>query len=498
MKFILSIDQGTTSTTVMVVDETIGVKGKFSVELTQHYPRPGWVEHDPDEIWATVKKAASGAIERAGIQGRQIAAIGITNQRETTILWDRDSGKPLHNAIVWQCRRTSDLCRRLKDRDLEELFRKKAGLVIDPYFSGTKILWLMQNVDGIEKKASEGRAAFGTVDSFLLWKLTGGQSHATDPSNASRTLLFNINEMKWDSELAGAMNVNMSILPEVKPNFSIFGHTKNIGFLPDGIPIAAMAGDQQAALYGQACFKRDDAKCTYGTGAFLLVNTGGEVIRSKSGLLSSVGWQMGDEVTYVIEGSSFTAGSAVQWLRDAAGIIAGAPEIEGLAAAADPRSELLFVPALTGLGAPYWDPEARGAILGLTRQAGRNEIARAILEGIALQIVDLAGAMEKDSGRKIQTMKVDGGACENNLLMQIQSNVLGMQIIRPQVIETTAAGTAMMAGLTAEVFKSQEQILQAWKVDRTFKPEMKDEERRKIIGRWKKGIEAVRNYSQKI
>jgi glycerol kinase len=498
MKYVLSIDQGTTSTTALIIDETIRVAGKFSVELPQHYPRPGWVEHDPARIWETVGAAVRGALEKAGIGGDAVAAIGITNQRETTILWDRDTGEALHNAIVWQCRRTSGLCQALRREGLEQVFREKTGLVLDPYFSGTKIRWLLENVDGIEKKAREGRAAFGTVDSYVLWKLTGGKAHATDPSNASRTLLFNIRDMRWDPELAGALSVPMGILPDVKPNFSLFGKTLGAGFLPDGIPIAAMAGDQQAALFGQACFKRDDSKCTYGTGAFLLLNTGGEVVRSTSGLLSSVGWQAGSDVTYVLEGSSFTAGSAVQWLRDAAGIIAAAPQIEGLAREADPKSGVLFVPALTGLGAPYWDPEARGAILGLTRQAGRKEIALAILEGIALQIVDLAGAMEKDAGRKIRSMKVDGGACENNLLMQLQADLLGMEITRPLLVETTAAGTAMMAGLTTGIFKSQDEILSSWKIDRAFTPAMDEAVRRGMIGRWKRGVEAVRKYSEKI
>jgi glycerol kinase len=498
MPFILSIDQGTTSTTVMVIDENITVRGKSSVELAQHYPRPGWVEHDPLEIWDTVGKAAAEAVSRAGITPGQVTAIGITNQRETTILWDRETGKPLHNAIVWQCRRTSERCRKLKKRGFEGVFKEKTGLVLDPYFSGTKIWWLLQNVEGASKKAVDGRVAFGTVDCFLLWKLTGGRVHATDPSNASRTLLFNIHEMTWDAELAGAMNVPLNILPEVKPNFSVFGETRGLEFLPDGIPIAGMAGDQQAALYGQACFSRDDAKCTYGTGAFLLVNTGSDVVASTSGLLSSVGWQMGDRVTYVLEGSSFTAGSAVQWLRDSAGMIAGAPDIEALAAAADPQSEVLFVPALTGLGAPYWDPEARGAFLGLTRQAGKNEMARAILEGIALQIVDLSGAMEKDTGRKIRSMKVDGGACENNLLMQLQADLLETEIIRPRIIETTAAGAAMMAGLTTGIFRSEDRMLQSWSEDRTFKPHMSLEDRARILARWQKGVEAVRNYVLKI
>ena len=495
MRFILAIDQGTTSTTAMVVDENITIVSKFSVELRQHYPKPGWVEHNPEEIWETVGRAVRGALEGAGLEGDRISAIGITNQRETTILWDRESGQSFHNAIVWQCRRSADLCRKLKDAGKEELFKSRTGLVLDPYFSGTKIWWLLQNVEGLADKVAAGNAAFGTVDCFLLWKLTGGKSHATDPSNASRTLLYNIRDNAWDSDLCGAMDINMNILPEVKPNFCEFGATLGLDFLPDGIPIGAMAGDQQAALFGQACFEPGMAKCTYGTGAFMLLNTGSEVVRSQSGLLTSIGWQKGVETTYVLEGSSFTAGSAVQWLRDSAQVIAKAPEIEALALAAAPGSGVLFVPALTGLGAPYWDPDARGAILGLTRQAGRNEIARAILEGIALQIVDLAVAMAKDSKETIRSMKVDGGACENDLLMQIQADLLGVDIIRPRIVETTAAGAALMAGLTTEIFRSTDQILETWKEDRRFKPEMAEKERKAMIRRWEKGVEAVRLFT---
>ncbi|MFH1437437.1 MAG: glycerol kinase GlpK [Pseudomonadota bacterium] len=495
MRFILAIDQGTTSTTAMIIDENITIASKFSVELRQHYPKPGWVEHNPGEIWATVGAAVRGALDGAGLKGDQISAIGITNQRETTILWDRETGQPLHNAIVWQCRRTAGLCRKLKNAGKEELFKSRTGLVLDPYFSGTKIWWLLRSVDGLADKVAAGEVAFGTVDCYLLWNLTGGKSHATDPSNASRTLLYNIHDNAWDSDLCGAMDINMNILPEVKPNFCEFGATLGLDFLPDGIPIGAMAGDQQAALFGQACFEPGTAKCTYGTGAFLLLHTGGEVVRSQSGLLTSIGWQKGGETTYVLEGSCFTAGSAVQWLRDSAQVIAKAPEIETLALAADPRSGVLFVPALTGLGAPYWDPEARGAILGLTRQAGRSEIARAILEGIALQIVDLAGAMEKDSKGTVRSMKVDGGACENNLLMQIQADLLGVDIIRPRIIETTAAGAALMAGLTTEIFGSMDQILETWKEDRTFRPEMAEKQRRDMMQRWKKGVEAVRMFA---
>ena len=495
MRFILAIDQGTTSTTAMVIDENISIISKFSVELRQHYPKPGWVEHDPEEIWETVGRAVRGALEGAGLKHDQINTIGITNQRETTILWDRETGQSLHNAIVWQCRRSADLCRKLKDAGKQELFKSRTGLVLDPYFSGTKIWWLLRSVDGLADKVAAGDVAFGTVDCYLLWKLTSGKSHATDPSNASRTLLYNIREGAWDSELCGAMDINMNILPEVKPNFCEFGTTSGIDFLPDGIPIGAMAGDQQAALFGQACFEAGTAKCTYGTGAFMLLNTGGEVVRSGSGLLSSIGWQMGDETTYVLEGSCFTAGSAVQWLRDSAQMIAKAREIENLARDADPGSGVLFIPALTGLGAPYWDPEARGAILGLTRQAGRSEIARAILEGIALQIVDLAGAMEKDSKETIRSMKVDGGACENNLLMQLQADLLGVDIIRPRIIETTAVGAALMAGLTTEIFGSMDRIHETWKEDRTFRPSMAEKQRRDMIRRWEKGVEAVRMFS---
>jgi len=499
MKFILGIDQGTTSTTVILIDEKLRIAGRHSAELPQHYPQAGWVEHNPEEIWETVCQTVRGALNSAGVSGKEVEAIGITNQRETTILWDKETDKPLHNAIVWQCRRTAEICEELKKKGLEEIFRKRTGLLLDPYFSGTKIMWLLRNSDVIRKKVAEGRVAFGTVDSFLLWKLTGGKVHATDPSNASRTLIFSIEDMKWDRELCNIMEIPAQILPEVKPNFSTFGKTRGLDFLPDGIPISAMAGDQQAALYGQACFKRDEAKCTYGTGAFLLINTGSELVRSRNGLVSSVGWQKRDgSVTYVLEGSSFTAGSAVQWLRDSLGIILKASEIEELAKNADSRSGVLFVPALTGLGAPYWDPEARGAIFGLTRKTGKSEIARGVLEGIALQVRDLCSAMEDDTQRKIVSFKVDGGACVNNLLMKIQADFLGISIVRPQIVETTSLGVAMMAGLEAGVFKSEEELLNSWKFDRVFEPQMSDEERNFIINRWNSGIKAVRSFAKKM
>lgn len=490
MRYILAIDQGTTSNTAMIVDERVRVVAIHSVPLPQHYPRQGWVEHNLDEIWQGVSDAAAGVIKKAGIEPARIEAIGLTNQRETTVLWDRNSARPLYNAIVWQCRRTSGICKQLRDEGLEELFRKKSGLLLDPYFSGTKIKWLCDNVDLVREKVADGSAAFGTIDSFVLWKLTGHKVHATDPSNASRTLLYNIRKGVWDEQLCRILELNPDILPEVKPNFSIFGYTSLVGFLPDGIPICALAGDQQAALYGQMCFSPGDAKCTYGTGAFLLCNTGGEVVDSPSGLLASVGWQKGDSWTYVLEGSSFTAGSAVQWLKEGLAIIDDANQVEELALRADSSSEVVFIPAFTGIGAPYWSAGARGAFFGITPQTTAAELAKAVLEGIAMQIVELKDTMEKDYGRKINYMKVDGGAVRNDLLMQMQSDLAGCRIIRPSVTETTALGVALMAGITAGLWKDEKELAVHWKEERVFSPTMDDQERERVFFRWKRALKA--------
>ncbi|MBW2260789.1 MAG: glycerol kinase GlpK [Deltaproteobacteria bacterium] len=494
MRYILGIDQGTTGSTAMLLDEAMMVVASVGVEFEQHYPRPGWVEHDPSQIWDSVGEAVTGALEKASVAGSDVAAIGITNQRETTVLWDRTSGQPVHPAIVWQCRRTADMCGALKGRGLEPLFRERTGLVLDPYFSGTKAAWILDNVDGLRGRAASGAIAFGTIDAFLVWRLTGGKVHATDPSNASRTLMYDLRSGTWDLDLLEALDVPCEVLPEVLPSSHVYGTTRGLGFLPDGIPVAGVIGDQQAALFGQACFEPGDAKCTYGTGAFMLMNTGGTAVASEAGLLTTVAWRIGDETTYALEGSCFIAGAAVQWLRDALEVIGSSGEVEALAAGAEPLSEVVFVPALAGLGAPHWDPHARGAVLGLTRGAGRAELARAVLEGMALQIRDLALAMEKDAGRELAAMRVDGGACVNDLLMQFQADVLERTIVRPRVVETTGLGSMLLAGLATGVFEGLDAIRRSWKQDRRFAPSMDDEQRNRVVARWEKAVAAVRSF----
>jgi glycerol kinase len=494
MRYILGIDQGTTGTTAMVLDERMEVVGRASVEFTQHYPRAGWVEHDPDEIWESVAKAVTQAVQRAGIDGRDLAAVGITNQRETTVVWDRASSRPVHRAIVWQCRRTAPLCRAMKDEGLEPLFTARTGLVLDPYFSGTKVRWILDEVEGAREQAREGRLAFGTVDSYVVWRLTAGRVHATDPSNASRTLMYDLHEGRWDPELLEHLRVPRALLPEVLPSSHVYGRTRDVGFLPDGIPVAGVVGDQQAALFGQVCFVPGEAKCTYGTGAFMLMNTGKRAVTSGSGLLTTVAWRIGDRTVYALEGSCFVAGAAVQWLRDALGIIDSAPSVEAVAREADPDSGVVFVPAMSGLGVPHWDPEARGAVLGLTRGAGRAELARAVLEGITLQIRDLAAAMEDDAPVSLDVMRVDGGACVNDFLMQLQADVLDAPIVRPRLVETTAVGAVLMAGLATGVFDDMRSIRDGWVEDRTFTPRMDEADRARMIERWDRAVDAVRSF----
>ncbi|MFH1529755.1 MAG: glycerol kinase GlpK [Pseudomonadota bacterium] len=487
-RHVLAIDQGTTGTTVLVVDHDGQIVGRGYSEFPQRFPNIGWVEHDPEEIWGTVEGTVPAALADAGIAGADIAAIGITNQRETTVLWRREDGRPVHNAIVWQCRRTTDLCTSLKKDGHEALFRERTGLVLDPYFSGTKIRWLLDNVTGAREAAEAGELAFGTVDTFLLSRLTGGAVHGTDPSNASRTLLFNLHTLSWDEELAGILGVPMAVLPKIVDNSGICGETRGLGFLPDGIPVAGMAGDQQAALFGQACFEAGEAKCTYGTGAFLLVNTGEQPIVSSHGLLTTVGWRLDGRTTYALEGSAFIAGAAVQWLRDGLGLISKASEIEALAASVPDSGGVVFVPALTGLGAPHWRPEARGSILGISRGTTAGHFARATLEGIALQNVDILKAMEQDLGAALKNLKVDGGACANDLLMQIQADLLGRTVIRPRQIETTGMGSAYLAGLGVGLWSSPDEIRARWMEDCTFSPNPRRAPGDALIARWNEAI----------
>ncbi len=470
-KHILAIDQGTTGTTVLLVDRAGSVRARGYREFPQIFPQSGWVEHDPAEIWRSTVDAIAAALTAGGIAGSSVAAIGITNQRETTLLWDRRSGAPVYNAIVWQCRRTADMCATLKERGLEPLFRERTGLVLDPYFSGTKLAWILEQVNGARAAAESGRLAFGTVDSYLVTRLCGLDVHVTDVSNASRTLLMNLETLDWDDELMESLSIPASVLPRIVGNSEVMGRTTGVPGLPDGIPVAGMAGDQQAALFGQVCFAAGEAKCTYGTGAFMLTNIGHSPIASQHGLLTTVAWQLNEEVSYAFEGSAFIAGAAVQWLRDGLRIIDAAPEIEALAASVPDSGGVVFVPALAGLGAPHWRPEARGAMLGLTRGTTRAHVARAVLEGIALQNRDIMNAMEEDLGERLAVVRVDGGAAANNLLMQLQADLLRTTIRRPTLLETTGFGAAFLAGLGVGFWEDRETLRKVWRLDREFEPD---------------------------
>ncbi len=464
MRHVISIDQGTTGTTVLVLDEELHVRGRGYREFRQIYPQPGWVEHDPDDIWSSVTHALGAALSQAKASANDIAAIGITNQRETSVLWDRATGKAVHHAIVWQDRRTAEFCAELKKAGHEARVRERTGLTLDPYFSGTKLRWMLDHV------GRRQGLAFGTIDTYLVHRLSGGAAHVTDVTNASRTLLFDLHDLAWSDEMCALLGVPRDVLPEVRSSAEILATTHGVPGVPDGIPIAGVAGDQQAALFGQACFEPGEAKCTYGTGAFILMNTGATPVASKSGLLTTVAWRIPGELAYALEGSAFIAGAAVQWLRDELGFFASAAEVEQLAASVPDSGGVIVVPAFTGLGAPHWRPEARGLITGLTRGTSRAHLARATLEGIALQNVDILRAMERDSGRKLTTLKVDGGASANDLLMQFQSDVLGVAIARPELVETTALGAAFLAGLGAGVWKSKDEIRRTWREDKRFAP----------------------------
>ncbi len=488
MKYVLALDQGTTGSTALLVDRDLAVAGKVTVDFPQHYPQPGWVEHDPEEIWFSLQQSIRRLLQQSGVEATAIAAVGITNQRETTLLWERDGGRPAGNAIVWQCRRSADICRELKDRGHEPAVRQKTGLVLDPYFSGTKLTWRLRREAETRRRAETGELAFGTVDSFVAWRLTGGECHVTDVSNASRTLLMDLKSLAWDDGLLALFEVPRALLSEIRPSSQVYGVTRGLEILPDGIPVAGIAGDQQAALFGQACFAPGEAKCTYGTGAFLLENTGGEIVRSRSGLLTTVAWQLGGEVCYALEGSAFIAGAAVQWLRDGLGLFHAAAEIEALAAQVEESGGVVFVPALTGLGAPHWRAEARGAILGLTRGTTKAHLARATLEGIALQIHDLVAAMTTDRGQPLTLLKVDGGAAQNNLLMQLQADLLELPVVRPQTVETTALGAAMLAGLAVGFWRDLDEVKTSWREERRFVPGMDAGTRQEMLARWREAV----------
>jgi glycerol kinase len=490
-KFVLAIDQGTTGTTVALMDARGQLRGSVNYEFPQIYPKPGWVEHRPDDIWESVNKGIRGILRKKICRPDEIVAIGITNQRETALLWDRQSGEPLNNAIVWQCRRTTAFCEALKAAGHEKTVRNKSGLVLDPYFSASKYRWLLNNTRGISRLLKSRRVAAGTIDSFLIWQLTRGAAHVTDMSNASRTSLMNLKSGEWDAELLALFEVPAEILPRISPSSGILGHTRGVKGLPDGIPIAGVAGDQQAALFGQACFGVGDAKCTFGTGSFILMNTGAQPLKSDSGLLTTVAWQLGErgKPVFALEGGAFVCGAAVQWLRDGLQMIKRADEIEALAATVADSGGVEFVPALTGLGAPHWAPDARGTLTGLTRGSHRGHIARATLDAMALQNADILTAMEADLGKRMKPLRVDGGACANNLLMQIQSDVLGRRLIRPAVIETTVAGACYLAGLGVGLWDSKAAVKEIWQAEREFTVQLTAGRRRKRIASWRSAVE---------
>ncbi|MBR6731140.1 MAG: glycerol kinase GlpK [Bacteroidales bacterium] len=468
-KYILALDQGTSSSRAIVFDDLGHIVSSSQKEFTQIFPRPGWVEHNPMEIWSSQASVIAEAITSIDINGENIAAIGITNQRETTVVWDAETGEPVYNAIVWQDRRTSELCDALKKDGRVDLIRSKTGLIIDAYFSATKILWILENVPGARQRAEEGKLRFGTVDSWLIWMLTRGEVHVTDVSNASRTMLFNIHTLEWDKELLGLFGIPESMMPQVKSSSEIYGYTKTTIFAHE-VPIAGIAGDQQAALFGQMCTEPGSVKNTYGTGCFLLMNSGERPIMSSNNLLTTIAWKIGDTVNYALEGSIFVAGSAVQWLRDGLGIIRSSSEIEALACSVPDNGGVFFVPALTGMGAPYWDQYAKGGIYGISRGTTAAHIARATLEGIAFQTMDIVKAMQKDAGISLKELKVDGGAACNNLLMQFQADILGTTVIRPKVTETTALGAAYLAGLATGYWQSIDHIKSQWEAETRFSP----------------------------
>ena len=474
-KYILALDQGTTSSRAIVFDHDGKICSVAQKEFTQYFPKPGWVEHNPNEIWSSQASVIAESISAIDINGLDIAGIGITNQRETTIVWDVDTEEPIYNAIVWQDRRTADYCDKLKAEGLIDTIREKTGLIIDAYFSGTKIKWILDNVPGARQRAEQGKLRFGNVDSWLVWRLTRGEVHVTDVTNASRTMLFNINTLKWDADLLKLLDIPVSMLPEVKSSSEVYGHTKTTIFAHE-VPISGIAGDQQAALFGQMCIEPGAIKNTYGTGCFVMLNTGEKPVKSENNLLTTIAWKIGDKINYALEGSIYVGGSVVQWLRDGLCCIKSSSEIEELAASVPDSGGVFFVPALTGLAAPYWDQHARGTIIGITRGTTTAHIARAALDGIAFQTYDIARAMAKDMGAPLTELKVDGGASRNNLLMQYQANLLGIKVVRPKITETTALGAAYLAGLAVGFWRDLDEIKQQWQVERTFDPVPDNEE----------------------
>lgn len=499
-KYIIALDQGTTSSRAVIFNKNTDIISSAQREYTQIYPQPGWVEHNPMEIWATQRSVLTEVIAASGISLKNVAAIGITNQRETTIVWDKNTGEPVYNAIVWQCRRTADICEKLKEKGLEEYVKENTGLIIDAYFSGTKLKWILDNVQGAREKAEKGELLFGTVDTWLVWKLTAGKVHITDYTNASRTMLFNIKELKWDKKILKELNIPESMLPEVKNSSEIYGYTKMGLTMGEesgtNIPIAGIAGDQQAALFGQTCFNKGDIKNTYGTGCFMLMNTGENCIKSNNGLLTTIAVGINGKVEYALEGSVFIAGAVIQWLRDEMKFFSDAADTEYFATKIDDNGGVYLVPAFVGLGSPYWDMYARGTIVGLTRGSNRNHIIRAALESIAYQSKDLIDAMKEDSGLDLTSLKVDGGAVANNFLMQFQSDILNIEVLRPEIIETTALGAAYLAGLATGFWKDKEEIIKKQKLNRKFLPNLSEELRSKYFKGWKKAVEKAENWEE--
>ncbi|MGM9966393.1 glycerol kinase GlpK [Rummeliibacillus sp. POC4] len=493
-KYIMALDQGTTSSRAILFDQSGGIFHTAQQEFPQYFPKSGWVEHNPEEIWSSILSVIAGVLSEKNVSADQVAGIGITNQRETTVVWDKNTGVPIYNAIVWQSRQTAAICEELKAKGYNDLFREKTGLLIDAYFSGTKVKWILDNVEGAREKAEKGDLLFGTIDTWLIWKLTGGKVHVTDYTNASRTLMYNIHDLKWDEQLLDILGVPASMLPEVHPSSEVYGKTDAVHFFGQEVPIAGVAGDQQAALFGQACFEKGMVKNTYGTGCFMLMNTGEKAVKSENGLLTTIAWGVDGKVTYALEGSIFVAGSAIQWLRDGLRMFRTAAESERYAEKVESTEGVYVVPAFVGLGTPYWDSDVRGAVFGLTRGTQKEHFIRATLESLAYQTKDVLDAMEVDSGISLKTLRVDGGAVANNFLMQFQSDLLNVPVERPSVSETTALGAAYLAGLAVGFWESTEAIAKHWNLNKQFTPEMDEDKRQELYTGWQKAVRAAQSF----
>ncbi|MGM7724437.1 glycerol kinase GlpK [Metabacillus sp. Hm71] len=493
-KYILSLDQGTTSSRAILFNKNGEIVDIAQREFKQYFPKPGWVEHNPQEIWSSILAVIAEVLTNSNVSAKEIASIGITNQRETAVVWDKETGRPVYNAIVWQSRQTADICEELKEKGYNDLFRKKTGLLIDAYFSGTKVKWILDHVEGAREKAEQGKLIFGTIDTWLIWKLSGGKEHVTDYTNASRTLMYNIYDLAWDDELLEILDIPKSMLPEVRSSSEVYAKTVDYHFFGEVVPIAGVAGDQHAALFGQACFEKGMAKNTYGTGCFMLMNTGEKAVPSENGLLTTIAWGINGKVEYALEGSIFVAGSAIQWLRDGLRMIDNAPASEGYASRVESADGVYVVPAFVGLGTPYWDSDARGAIFGLTRGTTKEHFIRATLESLAYQTKDVLKAMEADSGIELKKLRVDGGAVKNNFLMNFQSDLLNVAVERPVVNETTALGAAYLAGLAVGFWKDRDEIAKQWQMEKSFEPTMSDEHRNSLYDGWKQAVEATMGF----